>query len=174
MHFSDAEVRLLSLQTTSFYLQKKTNQMTNQIIQTFVESDMRVDLYEDGDAIITKDTLYFQLSADLIRSMASKARKTAQEAKTVQPMQRLAPALDGIDLGQQSASDQAAQDGTTAPVPRLRTTPSTISRQVAKTEHGWQAKFLNGQVIVTYFYESRSLARTGEVTDEIGVNGRIA
>lgn len=151
--------------------------MTNQIIQTFVESDMRVDLYEDGDAIITKDTLYFQLSADLIRSMASKARKTAQEAKNVQ---RLAPVMDGIDLGQQPAFDpsgqdtQEAQQGATAPLPRLRTTPSTISRQVAKTEHGWQAKFLNGQVIVTYFYESRSFARTGEVTDEIGVNGRIA
>ena len=139
--------------------------MTHQIVQTFVEPDMRVDLYADGDAIITRDTSYFQLSADLIRSLAAKSK---------QPVARQLPQSPaGIDI----PGAAALQGANTAPeissTPRLRTTPGAISRQVVNTPNGWQAKFLEGQVIVTYFYESRSLARNGEVTDQVGENGRI-
>lgn len=128
------------------------------IVQTFVEPDFTVDLYADGDAIITKDTHFFQISAELLRSLVQKSRRLSETAAPIAT----------VDVVPNSGQDPEGA------ARRVATAPGSISRQVQKTDIGWQAKFLDGREIVTYFYESRSLARTGELSDAIGQNGRVA
>lgn len=129
-----------------------------QVVETLNEGGLIFEIYDDGDCVLTNAPGgYVQLSAVLISRLAKVARIGSIRRKLTEPEAQTSTLVIGMDPGHALAKACAFS------IRKLVDTP------------GWQCSlFDEQQQIVLHVYESRSLARSGLLSNPIGTAGRIA
>lgn len=125
------------------------------VVDRFESNNLSIEVYKDGDCIITTESGFIQLTAAILARM---------RAGSPAPKQAVKEEVSAISVPVITPPESPPPAKTEAK-----------RQMLGKGEKGWEVRFTSAEGgEQSHFYTSRSFARLAEPANTVGQNGRVA